>query len=1428
MKRSTLLAIVLVALLALTSVAGASRAAAAPMNSAYTELANKAAKAGTQLRLLVTLKTNYQPEGRLSVSGVSNQRAVIKAAQDTFMKALPANSYKLISQFYVAPVIALYADVNAINVMASDANVLNIEEDIPLKPGDAASNNVIGVPAAVALGFTGAGWAVAVLDSGVQTSHPFFNHPGKVVAEACFSSNSLPAFQTLCTNGGTTGTGGTPGMTGPGAGVNCPLTTDGCEHGSHVAGIAVGKDYPGGPGYSGVAREGRLIAIQVFTQFNNQSDCGTDPAPCIRTFNSDYQGALQWLASQAGSINIASANMSLGSSSRNLTPCDTNSTKPFVDNLISLNIATTISSGNSGFNDGLGSPGCISTAISVGSTDNTDAISSFSNRAAYMDVYAPGSGINSSVPFNTFTNLSGTSMAAPQVAGAWAVMKQKKPNGTVAEILAAFQSTGKPIPNTGGPAFSNPRIQLDAALNSLTVTATPTYTPGGPTVTAVPSNTPSPTPTLTATPGALVVTNLNDSGAGSLRDVVTKAGSGSTVTFAGGLTGTITLTSGEIKFSGALTITGPGARNLTINGNALSRIFNIDNAGTTNAVTISGLKLTNAFTIYGGGAVNVAGGSLVLDALTIDNNDGGLGVGPALYNADAAVTIRNTTISNNRAGNRGGIQNQGGAATNLTIINSTLSGNSTGGLGGVIRNFNALTIVHSTFFNNASTDAQVSNSGGVVTVGHSVFGGGTNNGIASASGVTSLGYNVVEKPGTVVYGGTDVLNQTVNLQSLANNGGPTDTHQPNAGSPVLERVPPVGGCNNAGVTTDQRGITRPQGTNCEAGALENNITSLPTATNTATPTSTPSPTPFVTGTISGFMPAVGCSTFDRPTSGNPPTTLSGVIACYDAKGFMVSQPGVYTITMISGVLTDAPSNDAFGVLYRNPFDKTAPLTNVIVSDDDSGPDLLPSFVVTLQPAQPYILVATTFDAGVSGTYTWEIKGPSVPTAFVSNSYTATHSAACSTFNRPAVGMPPTALSGVGTAVCYHAQAFTVPVSGLYKINQDSNTYPDGDGFMALYEGQFIPSSPLTNALAADDDSADPEEFRPAITINLTAGTTYVIVSTTYDNGVYGDFTNSVTGPGLAIFTGLPTPTATFTASPTIAPSNTPTNTPTLTRTPTRTNTPTITPIPIPVETIGVFNSGVFYLRMSNSAGAADFTTTFGNPTGDYPVVGDWNNDGVTTVGVYRQAEGRFILSDTNVAPTVQYNFIFGNPGDEPLSGHWDFLTVGDGVGVYRYSNGILYLRNSKSTGFSDYFMILGNPDDYAIAGDWNGDGFDSVGVFRDTTNTWYLANTNGYGITFSDISFVWDMGGTGFNAPLAGDWNGDNISTVAQRNVTTGTFALHSANAAAGTDTTFIFGPTGTGSYPLSGVWGAGALGQPPSSLLVPVNYTGGVEGGAD
>ena len=194
---------------------------------------------------------------------------------------------------------------------------------------------------------------------------------------------------------------------------------------------------------------------------------------------------------------------------------------------------------------------------------------------------------------------------------------------------------------------------------------------------------------LLVVPGAYgatcTVSSTNDIGAGSLRDCLTN--SAAATIDATGVSGTIVLTSGELPITRTVTINGPGAENLAIDGNATSRVF--DNFASN--VTISGLTITNGLGSGNGGGGIFNQGGLTLSNSTVSNNVAGPGCcyrGGGINNAGGAtLTVTDSTISGNSASyTGGGIENDG----TLTVSNSMLSGNSSNGWGGGISTITGL------------------------------------------------------------------------------------------------------------------------------------------------------------------------------------------------------------------------------------------------------------------------------------------------------------------------------------------------------------------------------------------------------------------------------------------------------------------------------------------------------------------------------------------------------------------------------------------------------------------------------------------------------------------------------------------------------------------------------------------------------------------
>jgi hypothetical protein len=259
------------------------------------------------------------------------------------------------------------------------------------------------------------------------------------------------------------------------SGNNC-TNIDGCDHGTHVAGIAAGRS-TGSISITGVAPDANIMAVQVFSRFDDAPG-GPDtcavvanaPSPCVLSYDSDQIRGLQRVFERANDLDISAANMSLGGG-RFPGTCDTENAalKAIIDQLLTQDAATVIAAGNDGFTDAIGSPGCVSTAVTVGSTTDADSVSGFSNLSDAVDVLAPGSSIESSVPGTGFAVFNGTSMATPQVAGAFAALASCARAGTtVAEIEAALVASGTSVSDSRpGGSLSKNRIDLGAAAQTI-------------------------------------------------------------------------------------------------------------------------------------------------------------------------------------------------------------------------------------------------------------------------------------------------------------------------------------------------------------------------------------------------------------------------------------------------------------------------------------------------------------------------------------------------------------------------------------------------------------------------------------------------------------------------------------------------------------------------------------------------------------------------------------------------------------------------------------------------------------------------------------------------------------------------------------------------------------------------------------------------
>ncbi len=186
-----------------------------------------------------------------------------------------------------------------------------------------------------------------------------------------------------------------------------------------------------------------------------------------------------------------------------------------------------------------------------------------------------------------------------------------------------------------------------------------------------------------------------------------------------------------------------------------------------------------------------------------------------------------------------------------------------------------------------------------------------------------------------------------------------------------------------------------------------------------------------------------------------------------------------------------------------------------------------------------------------------------------------------------------------------------------------------------------------------------------------------------------------------------------------------------------------------------------------------------------------------TVGLQDPGTGQWHLRNSAGVVT---SFFFGNPVDLALAGDWD----GDGddtVGLYRQFDGFFYLRNSNTAGIADFACFAGNPEDRAVAGDWDGDGDDNLGIYRPSEQKFYLFNKTCTGTPMGAASVVMMFGNPG-DLPYAGDFDGDGMDEVGLFRPTTGFVYYRNTLTTGIADRSFFWGD------PADRVFSGGRLGR--------------------
>ncbi len=293
----------------------------------------------------------------------------------------------------------------------------DLDADIQINADDVWN----GVPS-----YTGAGVVIAILDTGIDTKH--IELQDSIIKTKSFKGN--------------------------------PKDSNG--HGTHVSGIITGNGvfeisnnygYPSPNRATGVAPEAGIIVGKV---------CA--PRGC---FYSDIAAGIEWAVAEGADV----ISISIGGSPIGGDNCDGDFIADKANWAVDNGVVVVVSSGNDYSSTGVSSPACGSKVIAVGAVDQSDTVADFSNSGPALDIVAPGVGVLSTYSCDAagdcgsywYAWMSGTSMAAPHVAGAAALVLQSHPGFSVDQVKDALYSTAKDVGSQDG----NGRVDVLGAVNYL-------------------------------------------------------------------------------------------------------------------------------------------------------------------------------------------------------------------------------------------------------------------------------------------------------------------------------------------------------------------------------------------------------------------------------------------------------------------------------------------------------------------------------------------------------------------------------------------------------------------------------------------------------------------------------------------------------------------------------------------------------------------------------------------------------------------------------------------------------------------------------------------------------------------------------------------------------------------------------------------------